>query len=97
MKLDSNTSNFTPRLARKTGRPKTDMPCTFWSLPLAIDLKQRFKDVKVTSIALQISNPQALRTVSANYLLPDAKSESHGSIPTQIELDQTKKKEILDA
>jgi hypothetical protein len=30
-------------------------------------------------------------------LLPDAKSESHGSIPTQIELDQTKKKEILDA
>jgi hypothetical protein len=59
--METSLSNYTLRLAKKNGKPKTDMPCNS-VFNIAIDLKQKFLEMKVHSCAIQLKNSSCIQS-----------------------------------
>lgn len=79
--LDINL--YCPRLPKKTGRPKLDMP--------SLDYKQKLFTTKVTAVSLQIKDKEALYAAASVEQLNE--KQTQGS--TRIEGDMTfEKKEV---
>lgn len=54
--LTKKIDYYIPRLPKKNGKAKTDMPCKFIILKIGLDIQQRLVDIKITSIAIQIKD-----------------------------------------
>jgi hypothetical protein len=55
LELDLDIKNYAPRLPKKNGKPKLDMP--------SLDLAQKISDVKVQALSIQIKNKEAVKKV----------------------------------
>jgi hypothetical protein len=55
IELPLNTDLYAPRLPKKNGRPKLDLP--------SLDYKQKMFDTKVTVVSIQIKDKEALLRV----------------------------------
>lgn len=60
--MNQETKNYQIRIAKKTGKPKTDMPCKIF-LTIGLDDNQKLSEIKINGVCLQPIIDDAIKVI----------------------------------